>query len=76
MTRIALVLSAMMLSAAVATPALAKVQDVAHPGCGGGDEKKDEKKPTSFARGDADHPSCGGGGEKKDEKKPTSFLPA
>ncbi len=51
MTRIALLLSAIVLSAAVATPAFAKVRDVDHPSCGGDqDGKKDEsgKKGTSF----------------------------
>lgn len=62
MKRLSALLSAMFLTSALATPALASSSDT--PSCGGDKgDKKEEKKGSSFV------PSCG---EDKKDKKDTT----
>jgi hypothetical protein len=63
MNRLPVLLSALFLTSALASPAFAKVSSDA-PSCGG-DKKDETKKGSSFL------PSCGGGEDKKETKKDT-----
>jgi hypothetical protein len=63
MNRLPVLLSALFLTSALASPAFARVSSDT-PSCGG-DKKDESKKGSSFV------PSCGDGGDKKDTKKDT-----